>query len=250
MTKILLFDVDGTLVESAQEINNEMALILNSLKNKGYQLGIVGGGKLEKILQQFNNKIFFNHYFTECGCIYNKNLSNNNLDLHLIYTKDIREHYLYNKINILIKYILYFLSKVDYTITGHFIDLRSGIIYVSLIGMLANNSEREYFINLDKQHKYREKLIKELVKKAIEIDILDKIDIVEGGSVGIAIYPKEFDKVQVINFINKNNYDEIYYFGDKYNPNGNDYNLLNHLDVIGNCVNSPEETLKLLKLLI
>ena len=246
MTKILLFDVDGTLVESSHEIKNDMVDVLNSLKKKGYEMGIVGGGKLDKILQQFENKVIFNHYFTECGCIYNKNLSDNELDLHLIYKKDVRTHYLYDKINLLIKHVLYFLSKVDYTLTGHFIDLRSGIIYISLIGMLANLNERAYFIELDKKHNYRHNLIIELKNKARELDIIYKVDIVEGGSVGIAIYPVEYDKVQVIKFINKDNYDEIHYFVDKYNFGGNDYNIINHPDVIGNCVDFPEETLSIL----
>ena len=36
MDKILLFDIDGTLVESSENIKPEMASILNSLKEKGY----------------------------------------------------------------------------------------------------------------------------------------------------------------------------------------------------------------------
>jgi hydroxymethylpyrimidine pyrophosphatase-like HAD family hydrolase len=34
MDKVLLFDVDGTLVESSENIKPEMANILNSLKKK------------------------------------------------------------------------------------------------------------------------------------------------------------------------------------------------------------------------
>ena len=39
--KILLFDVDGTLVESGCIINNETAITLNNIKNNGYEIGIV-----------------------------------------------------------------------------------------------------------------------------------------------------------------------------------------------------------------
>ena len=61
MDKILLFDIDGTLVESSENIKPEMSSILNSLKEKGYSLGVVGGGKLDKILQQnkLKNKIIY-----------------------------------------------------------------------------------------------------------------------------------------------------------------------------------------------
>ena len=127
---IILFDVDGTLVNSGENLNNEKNYeILNKLKDK-YEIGIVGGGSLEKILKQLDfNKIQFDRYFTECGCVYHDNNLNN------IYTKNIREHYLYDKINIIVKKALEFISSVTYNVTGHFIDLRNGIIYISLIGI-------------------------------------------------------------------------------------------------------------------
>ena len=57
-----------------------------------------------------------------------------------------REHSLYNDINILIKLALKFLSIVDYTLTGNFIDLRTGIIYVSLMQITNHDS---YLIMID-----------------------------------------------------------------------------------------------------
>lgn len=251
--KIILFDVDGTLVESGCIINNEMAITLNNLKNNGYEIGIVGGGKLDKILLQMDNKVSFEHYFSECGCVYhkideNKNNNKTNKDeLINIYIKNIREHYLYNKINILIKKCLEFLAKVDYTLVGHFIDLRNGIVYVSLIGLNANQDEREYFMKLDKNFNYRKRLIKILEEKMDEINCNGQIDVVEGGSVGIAIYPSEFDKVQVLDLFDENIYEEIIYFGDKYNYGGNDYQILNNKRVIGYKTDSSEMTVELLK---
>ena len=38
--------------------------ILKSLSKKGFHIGIVGGGKLDKILQQLGHDFFINHYFT------------------------------------------------------------------------------------------------------------------------------------------------------------------------------------------
>jgi phosphomannomutase len=250
--KVILFDVDGTLVESGCIINNEMSITLNNLKKNGYEIGIVGGGKFDKILLQMDNKVIFQHYFSECGCVYHKIDENNNnninkTDLINIYSKNIREHYLYDNINILIKKCLEFLSMVDYTISGHFIDLRNGIIYVSLIGLSANQDEREYFMKLDKNFNYRKILIKILEEKLDEMCCNNKIDVVEGGSVGIAIYPSEFDKVQVLDLFDKDMYDEIIYFGDKYNYGGNDYKILNDKRVIGHKTDSPEMTNELLK---
>ena len=162
---IFLFDVDGTLSVSGQKITNDNAIILNKLKENN-EIGIVGGGDIKKILYQMDNKITFNHYFSECGCVYDT-MNNNKLENK--YRKNIRNHKLYPKINILIKKALEFISKVDYTITGHFIDLRCGIIYISLIGMVANNDEREYFKLIDKKENIRSKLINILIEKSKEL---------------------------------------------------------------------------------
>jgi hydroxymethylpyrimidine pyrophosphatase-like HAD family hydrolase len=190
MNKIILFDVDGTITESSQNIEKKMVSILKSLQQKGYQLGIVGGGKLDKILQQMNNEIYFDHYFSECGSIYYKNDSQNELNLIEIYKKDIRKHILYKDINQLVKVALNYLSNVPYDITGHFIDLRNGLIYISLIGLTANLNERTYFIDLDKKYNYRKELLQILNEKLEELNIINDVSITEGGSVGIAIYTK------------------------------------------------------------
>ena len=101
MKKLLLFDVDGTIAESGQKINKDIAKLLNNYENNSLiEIGIVGGGKLDKILWQ-TDEVKFHHYFSECGCVYNKLINDK---LELIYEKDIREHNLYSSINILIKF--------------------------------------------------------------------------------------------------------------------------------------------------
>lgn len=241
---IILFDVDGTLVESGDKIyNDDQYQLLNKLKNK-YEIGIVGGGSLEKILKQLDfNKIQFDHYFTECGCMYYDNNLNN------IYKKNIREHYLYDKINILIKKALQFISNVTYTVTGHFIDLRNGIIYISLIGMQANEDERTYFKDLDKTFNIRKNLLTILREEAKKLNILDKLSINYGGTVGIGVYPAEYDKVQVIELL-QNKYDKIIYFGDKYDEDGNDHKIINNKLVTGHKINKVRQTYDILEKLI
>ena len=162
-----------------------------------------------------------------------------------MYEKNIRLHPLYIKINQLIKTALYFLSKVDYTLTGNFIDLRNGIIYISLIGMTATNEERQYFINLDAEQNIRKQLIEQLQQKSVELDIYDQVQILEGGSVGIGIYPIEYGKSQVLESLT--DYEHISYFGDKYTRDGNDYELIIDNKIKGFPVNSVEETIKILE---
>jgi len=243
--EIIIFDVDGTLVESSKDILDDHSDILNHLKEK-YEIAICGGGKLEKILKQMNNKIIFDHYFTECGCVYNLNKSKLELNLENVYKKNIRTHYLYEKINILIKLALQYLSNVDYLLTGHFVDLRCGIIYLSCIGMQATDEERKYFIKHNNNEKIRKELLNLLIKKSKELDIHDKVSLTYGGSVGIAIYPYEYDKIQILDTL-KSNYKKIIYFGDKYEFNGNDYKIINSDIVIGHEINNVNETYKILK---
>jgi phosphomannomutase len=251
MKNLFLFDVDGTITESGEKIQQNMIDLLNEIKyNPNNEIGIVGGGKLDKILYQFDSKIIFDHYFTECGCCYYKNSSKNQNLLNNIYCKNIRTHELFNEFNKLIKICLKYLSNVDYNLSGTFIDLRSGLIYVSLIGMQANNEERKYFINYDKHNKIREQLIIELNNHLISNNLQNKIVACEGGTVGIALYPSEWDKIQVLDKININYYKNIYYFGDKYLENGNDYKLINSNKVIGFKIDSLYDTIEYLNNLL
>ena len=247
--KLFLFDVDGTITESGQKMNKDHIIYLNSLEqNNNIEIGIVGGGTLNKILWQTEG-VNFDHYFTECGCIYERYFTETN-KLIQIYSKDIRKHYLYSKINQLIKVALKFLSEVDYELTGNFIDLRTGIIYISLIGLSANEKERANFIEANNKFDYRKQLFKLLIEKSLELNIYNKVHIVYGGSVGIAVYPSEYDKVQIMDNINTQLYSEIHYFGDKYLCDGNDYMLLNHSGVIGHYINTVSETFYFLKNII
>tara|TARA_Y200000002_G_C22675587_1_gene661906 strand:- start:732 stop:1484 length:753 start_codon:yes stop_codon:yes gene_type:complete len=246
MKEIIIFDVDGTLVESGSQIEDKNIEVLKKLKKK-YELALCGGGKIDKILHQMKNKIYFNHYFTECGCVYDFNKSKKKLELENIYIKNLREHPLYCEINILIKEFLKYLSNVSYEITGHFVDLRNGIVYLSCIGMQATLNEREKFKALDLQINIRNNIINILKKKAHELGILSDISINIGGSVGIGVYPKEYDKIQILKFINKKKYSKIYYFGDKYSKDGNDYEIINDKDIIGHKIDNVYETYNILK---
>jgi phosphomannomutase len=243
MKTLFLFDVDGTIAESGQKIDTNISLLINKLQDSGNEIGIVGGGKIEKIVEQIDNKCIFDHYFAECGCVYFKSTNNNMTE---IYKKNIRLHSTYDKINILVKLALKFLSEVDYTITGNFIDLRNGIIYISLIGLAANQEERAVYMDLDKKFQYRKRLLHLLQEKAVELNIHNNIDIVEGGSVGIALYPKEYDKIQVLSYFPEEIYQNIYYFGDKYEINGNDYKIISNERVFGMKVDSPNNTIEIL----
>lgn len=243
--KLLLFDVDGTICDSGKKISLNMSESINKLKSIGCDVGIVGGGLFNKIMYQLDEKILPELVFSECGSVFHQfNFKTNLYDL--VNLNNLRLEPEYYQINQLVKTCLKFISQTDYVVSGNFIDLRNGLIYVSLVGMSATDDERANFIQLDSINNYRNKLIEILKTQATQLGIIDKIDICLGGSVGIAIYPSKWNKVQVLNWINKTEYNAIYYFGDKYLPDGNDYELINHSDVIGFKVDSLEQTLNIL----
>lgn len=239
--KLLLFDVDGTICDSGKKLSVDLANTLNNLISSNIQIGIVGGGTFEKIIFQLDNLVYPQYIFSECGSVYHL-YDYETKSYKLINKNNLRLEPEYKKINILVKTCLEFISKVDYDISGHFIDLRNGLIYVSLVGMVATDEERNNFIELDNIYCYRDILIEKLKTKASELGLNDYLDITLGGSVGIGIYPKKWNKTQVLNWIDTENV-EIHFFGDKYLPNGNDYELLYHKCVIPHPVDSPSDTL-------
>lgn len=71
MKRILLFDIDGTIAESSKSVEPEMKTAIRKKVAEGWDVGIVGGGKLDKALSQLRD-LEMNHYFTECGCVYHR----------------------------------------------------------------------------------------------------------------------------------------------------------------------------------
>ena len=66
-----------------------------------------------------------------------------------------------------------------------------------------------------------------------------------GIGIGIGIYPIEYGKSQVLDSLS--DYTDISYFGDKYTPEGNDYELISHPKIKGYPVDSISDTLEYIK---
>jgi len=132
-----------------------MIELIKSLKSQIQgQIGLCGGGTFDKIEWQSKinlNPGLFDYIFAECGCDY-RVWDQVKQKYQVVQEKNIRNHKLYREIGILIKYCLKFLSQVDYNLggpevpSGHMIDIRKGLVYISLIGMTASDEEREKFI--------------------------------------------------------------------------------------------------------
>lgn len=253
---IILFDLDGTLVESGKNITNKMYNMLLSIKNYyKVKFGIVGGGVYDKIISQLDLSLYlFDYIFSECGSVVYKRINN---QFTLIKKNNIYEKMdlsLYNKIETCFyDYInenefvkdLYVSQYNEKNLINKYklIDIRNALLYLSPVGLVSSDEYRNKFIKYNIENKFRDKLICKLK----DIDNLKNFDIVLGGSIGIAIYPKEWNKAQIIPYIHSEKLYNIYFFGDKVLPDGNDYPLYIHRNVKGFGIIDPNDAFNKLK---
>lgn len=241
--KLLLFDLDGTLTCSRSLIEEDMILFLQKI-SKNFVLGLVGGSDLNKIQEQLRGKAFqlFTYVFSENGLVYHKNGV-------LEAKQDFKSFIGSNNLKSLNNFILDYISKLDIPVkTGTFIELRSGMLNVSPIGRNCNQQEREEFEKLDKDLKIREKMINLMKKEFRNINLAFSI----GGQISFDIFPKNWNKTFCLSFLKKegfSNFDQIYFFGDKTNKGGNDYEIFIHPFIKGFTVDGPKKTMEMIQVL-
>ena len=71
-----------------------------------------------------------------------------------------------------------------------------------------------------------------------------------GGQISIDVFPSGWDKTYALNFVEKDGFKEIHFFGDKTAKGGNDHEIFEDPRTIGHTVLSPEDTIAQLKELI
>lgn len=236
--KILcLFDVDGTLTKPRKSIDPDLEeLLLNKIKPK-CKIGIVGGSDFSKIKEQMNGENVvhkFNYVFPENGLIQYKNGE-------LISSQTIQEHLSEDLLQRFINFCLSYLSKVTLPLKrGTFIEFRSSMINVSPIGRSCSQKERDEFELYDKEYKIRNNMIEAIKKEFPNIGLTYSI----GGQISFDVFPNGWDKTYCLNMLEKENFDEIHFFGDKTFKGGNDYEIYNDKRTIGHHVNNPQDTKK------
>jgi len=201
-----LFDLDGTLTDARQYIDTEFKQFMHEFagKNSCY---ICTGSDYPKVEEQLGKDlsdkfvaIFAcsgNHHFVKGIETYKSDWQINEQE----------EQYFINE-----------LEKLNYPHkTGRHIEKRIGTVNVSIPGRNATVEDRKIFIPWDEKHNARNILAAKINQK------FSRLDAVIGGETGIDIFEKGKDKSQVLNGIDKEQ--DIYFFGDKCNPGGNDFAL-------------------------
>ncbi|CRG97185.1 phosphomannomutase, putative [Plasmodium gallinaceum] len=235
--KFFLFDVDGTLTYSRKIIEKNMIDILIKLKSKeNCSLGIVGGSDHKKILEQIKYPEIFDYIFSENGVVAYKNNEQ-------YFSESIVNFLGEEKLKKLLNHCLIYIANLEIPKKrGTFIELRNGIINISPIGRNCSQEEREEFYSFNMKNdilkNFRLNLMKEFEGFNLNFSI--------GGQISIDCFPTGWDKRFCLRHIDKN-FSEIYFFGDRTEEGGNDYEIFNDKRVKGYSVRNPEDTIEILK---
>ena len=201
-----IFDVDGTLTPSRQEIDGDFAVFFSNFcaENNVY---LVTGSDKEKTIEQIGEEIY-----SLAKRVYNcsgsdvwegeKHIRSDNwrIPLHV-------KSWLQNT-----------LEESKFSLrTGLHIEERPGMVNFSVVGRNATMGERKLYVEYDRTHGERN-LIADLFNKEF-----DNLIARPGGETGIDISPKGADKSQIVNDFDPN--DVLHFYGDRMDTMGNDYPL-------------------------
>lgn len=227
-----IFDVDGTLTPSRGVIDSKFKKFFNEFCCNN-QVFLVTGSDKPKTVEQIGEDTY-NLAHTVYNCSGNdvwqsrKHIRTNNWTL----PNDAQE------------WLTRRLTESNFVLrTGKHFEHRTGMVNYSIVGRNATLGERKLYIKWDKEHNERESIAKNfnLLFTGIEARI--------GGETGLDISPKGSDKSQIIKDFDKN--DQLHFFGDAMNPEGNDYPLMKKIidNDMGLCYNvrNWEDTWKQLK---
>lgn len=239
---LFLFDVDGTLTKPRLKISDDMTDVLKEIHGlENYDLGFVGGSDLSKQEEQLGkeNMDLFTWKFAENGLMaYHEDELINLTSL----ISEIGEDNYQDLINA----CLFVLSETKIPVKrGNFIEMRNGMINVSPIGRSCSQSEREQFYKLDKICEIRKKMIEQIKDRVPHLNLTYSI----GGQISMDIFPRGWDKTYCLRFL-KEKYDQIYFFGDKTEKGGNDYEIYIDPRVKAFSVRSYEDTIEILRTLV
>ena len=201
-----IFDVDGTITPSRQEIDPEFKdFFLDFCKNN--EVYLVTGSDRPKTMEQIGEDIY-NACKRVYQCSGNQVFEGEKLYEYSKWTpdEDVR-NFLEDK-----------LISSDFGLrTGTHIEERPGMINFSVVGRGATLGERLFYVEHDKKTEERVKIAREFKEKFPLLDAL------VGGETGIDIFPLGKDKVQILDDFMICS--DIHFFGDRMDPAGNDYSL-------------------------
>lgn len=230
---IAMFDVDGTLTIPRGEVTTGMLDFMKELSKK-VTVGIVGGSDLPKQKEQLGDNIveLFPYNFSQNGLVAYK-------DGKLLEIQTISKHLGEDNVKRLVNWVMKYLCEIDIPVKrGTFIEFRSGMFNISPIGRNCSREERNDYEKYDLEHNIRKNMVEAIKKEFADLDLTYSI----GGQISFDVFPTGWDKTYSLNFLKKEDFDEIHFFGDKTFEGGNDHEIFASERTIGHTVTSPDDT--------
>ena len=212
--KKFIFDVDGTLTPSRKKIEHEFwAPFLIFCRH--HDVYLVTGSDRQKTLEQLGLDICYTakRVYNCSGCdVYDRDV---NVYRDTWEPSDEVRQFLQDELD-----YSQFMIRTD----PH-IEERPGCINFSILGRGANWTEREVYKEWDKDEHERESIARRFNKRFPDLYAT------VGGQTGLDIAPIGGDKSQILRDFNKD--DELHFFGDRMEEEGNDYSLAKAVKKMG-----------------
>ena len=230
-----------------QDVAPEMLALLSALRHK-CAIGFVGGSDLAKQQEQLGTRTLpvtslFDFCFAENGLTairMGQTLASSSF-IEWIGEERYRE---------LVDWCLVYIAGLDLPVKrGTFIEFRNGMVNISPIGRNASQAERDAFVQYDKEHGVRTKMVEEVRKKFPSLGLTYSI----GGQISFDAFPTGWDKTYCLRHVEAEKersgveYTTIHFFGDKTYKGGNDYEIFSDKRTVGHSVDSPDDTMRELK---
>lgn len=227
-----IFDVDGTLTPSRSRMDKDFENWFESFATHN-AVYLVTGSDREKTLEQVGSTVYnlaVRVYNCSGNDVYEQDRNVYRSDFEL--PMDLR-----NMLEYLVK------ESKFHRKTGKHIEERPGLVNFSIVGRNANMEDRFLYKQWDEHKSERQSFVDNLSVQ------WDDLNFQIAGETGIDIMPKGADKSQILRDFDVKK-DHIYFFGDKMEWGGNDYELssaLAHNKQIVCQVKNWEQTWKRLK---
>ena len=238
MKKVILLDMDGTITEHRKPIDSFMVVQLDSMIADGWDLGIVSGSHMEYMDEQLSEWNTWKegheklHKFPINGT-QGLQMRNEYTEFEwrwLIHDIESADHRM--RLSLGGKYI---------RIPQSIIDFRGSSINWCPIGRDANEKQRRRFIGLDLAFNLRKNFLHQMKTRPL---FHSKTVIKLGGQTSFDIYPTGWDKSYV--FKTFQDFERIYFIGDRCEPMGNDYEGFIKAGDYGIQTDSPAGTCRIL----
>ena len=233
MNNLFLFDMDGTLTPPRQSMPINIEMLLGRIQNEGHEVGIITGSDMDYIKQQcskiFDMPLLDNHKIHFLPCNGTKYILNE----RLIYSRNMKQEMGTDQWRLLITHLLSLQNELCYEmvtsfpLTGHFFNYRESMLNWCPIGRNASTEDRKLWEELDRDGKIRKPLLEKIREFVNPLGM--NLSVKLGGDTSFDIYPFGWDKTYpLVETDCFDNYEKIYFIGDRCERNGNDYELYQH----------------------